>query len=130
MGRHWVLRELVRLKVVEGEHLYPDCWMPSEQVIRFLHNDFGFDRPDDGMSNPPKARAIFDFMASELETETPNLHRAFDIPIRHVDSNSDLPSVRLGAVMVPFDTNAAVRHPRFGSGHVLLDQGRERRCPL
>ncbi|MYF83701.1 MAG: hypothetical protein F4176_06170 [Acidimicrobiia bacterium] len=29
MGRHWVLRELVRLGVVEGEHLYPDCWVPS-----------------------------------------------------------------------------------------------------
>ena len=25
--------------------------------------------------------------------------------------------------MVPFDTNTAVRHPRFGTGHVLLDQG-------
>ena len=25
--------------------------------------------------------------------------------------------------MAPFDPNAAVRHPRFGAGHVLLDQG-------
>ncbi len=25
--------------------------------------------------------------------------------------------------MAPFDANAAVRHPRFGTGHVLLDQG-------
>ena len=23
----------------------------------------------------------------------------------------------------PFNTNAAVRHPRFGAGHVVLDQG-------
>ncbi len=90
MGRHWVLRELVRLKVVEGEHLYPDCWMPSEQVFRFLHDNFGLDRPDDGMSNPQKARAIFNFMASELDTATPNLHRTFDIPMRHVASNPDL----------------------------------------
>ena len=90
MGRHWVLRELVRLKVVKGEHLYPDCWMPSEQVFRFLHDNFGLDRPDDGMSNPQKARAIFDFMASELDTATPNLHHTFDIPLRHVASNPDL----------------------------------------
>jgi hypothetical protein len=88
MGRHWVLRELVRLKVVEGEHLYRDCWVPAEQVLRILRN-FGLD-PDDGMSNPQKARAIFDFLASELETATPNLHRAFDIPIRHVASSADL----------------------------------------
>ena len=66
MGRHWVLRELVRLEVVEGKHLYPDCWMPSEQVLRFLHDNLGFDRPDDGSFNPEKAHAIFDFMASEF----------------------------------------------------------------
>ncbi len=36
MGLHWILRELVRLRVVEGEHLFPDCWVPSEQVLRFL----------------------------------------------------------------------------------------------
>ena len=89
MGLHWVLRELVRLEVVEGEHLYRDCWVPSEQVLRFLHN-FGLDRPDDGMSNPQKAQAIFDFLASKLATATPNLHLAFDIPIRHVASNPDL----------------------------------------
>ena len=89
MGLHWVLRELVRLEVVEGEHLYPDCWVPSEQVLRFLRR-LGLDHPDDGMSNPQKARAISDFLASELETATPNLHRAFDIPIRYVASSADL----------------------------------------
>ena len=89
MGLHWVLRELVRLEVVEGEHLYPDCWVPSEQVLRFLRN-FGLDSLDEGISNPQKAHAIFDFLASKLATSTPSLHRAFDIPIRHVASNPDL----------------------------------------
>ena len=89
MGRHWVLRELVRLKIIDGVHLYRDCWVPSEQVIRFLC-DLGLKCPDDGMSNPQKAHAIFDFLASKLGTATPNLHRAFDIPIRHVESNQDL----------------------------------------
>ena len=93
MGLHWVLRELVRLKVVEGVRRYRDCWVPSEQVLHFLC-DLGLDRPYDGMSNPQKAHAIFDFLASKLGTATPNLHRAFDIPIRHVirhvNSNQDL----------------------------------------
>ena len=89
MGLHWVLRELVRLEVVEGEHLYPDCWVPSVQVLRFLRN-FGLDHLDDDMSNPQKARAIFDLLATELDTATPNLHRAFDIPIRYVASSADL----------------------------------------
>ncbi|MCY3837253.1 MAG: hypothetical protein OXH09_01130 [Gammaproteobacteria bacterium] len=89
MGLHWVLRELVRLEVVEGEHLFPDCWVPSEQVLRLL-DALGFDRPVDGMSNSQKARAIFRFLASELGTATPNLHRAFDVPLRHVSSNEVL----------------------------------------
>ena len=89
MGRHWVLRELVRLGVIEGEHLYPDCWMPSEQVLGLLDR-VGFVRPDDALSNPEKARAIFAFMVSELGTASPNLHRAFDIPLRYVASDQDL----------------------------------------
>ena len=86
MGLHWVLRELVRLGVVGGEHLFPDCWVPSEQVLRLLA-DIGLDQPDDGMSNSQKARAIFAFLASKLGTAAPNLHLAFDIPLRHVASD-------------------------------------------
>ena len=89
MGLHWVLRELVRLDVVEGEHLFPDCWVPSEQVLRLL-DLLGFDRPVNGMSNSHKAHAIFNFLASELGTPTPTLHRAFDIPLRHVAQNANL----------------------------------------
>ena len=89
MGIHWVLRELVRLKVVEGKHLFPDCWVPSEQVLRLL-GELGLGRQDDGMSNSQKARDIFKFLASELGTETPNLHRAFDIPLRRIASNVNL----------------------------------------
>ena len=92
MGLHWVLRELVRFEVVEGEHVpmvFKDCWVPSEQVLRFLE-PFGLEWPDDHMSNSEKAHAIFDFLASELGTATPNLHRTFDIPIRHIASNAVL----------------------------------------
>ena len=89
MGLHWVLRELVRLEVVGGEHLFPDCWVPSEQVLRLL-GTLGLDQPDDAVSNSQKARTIFDFLASELGTETPNLHRAFDIPLRRVASDPGL----------------------------------------
>ena len=88
MGLHWVLRELVRLEVVRGEHLFPDCWVPSVQVLNVLR-PFGL-ASDEGLRNTEKARAIFDFLARELSTATPNLHRAFDIPLRHVASNADL----------------------------------------
>ena len=89
MGLHWVLRELVRLKVVRGDHLYPDCWVPSEQVMVFLRQ-FGLEHPDSGMSNSQKAHMIDNFLATALGTETPNLHLAFDIPLRHVAKNEEL----------------------------------------
>lgn len=88
MGLHWVLRELVRLEVVRGEHLFPDCWVPSEQVLNVLR-PFGL-ACDEGLDNPQKARAIFHFLEPVSGTATPNLHRAFDIPLRHVASNEDL----------------------------------------
>ena len=89
MGVHWVIRELVRLDILEAEHLFPDCWVPSELVLRLLE-PLGFDRPDNSMSNSQKARAIFSFLASKLGTPTPNLHRAFDIPLRRVALSADL----------------------------------------
>ena len=89
MGLHWVLRELVRLEVVGGVHLFPDCWVPSEQVFRLLEA-LSLNRPDDGMSNAQKAHAIHEFLKTALRTETPNLHLAFDIPLRHIAENEEL----------------------------------------
>ena len=89
MGLHWVLRELVRLEVVRGEHLYPDCWVPSEQVFQLLEK-VGLNRPDESKSNSQNARNIFNFLAGKLETETPNLHLAFDIPLRHIAQKEGL----------------------------------------
>jgi hypothetical protein len=89
MGLHWVLRELVRLGVIDGDHIFPDCWVPADRVLRFLQ-PLGLEPPDGRFSNAEKARAIFEFLASELNTESPHLHRSFDIPLRHIDSSSDL----------------------------------------
>ncbi len=86
MGLHWILRELVRLGVLDGDHVLPDCWVPSEQVLRFLR-PLGMATPDRAASNSEKAHAVFAFLAAELGTRTPHLHRAFDIPLRHVDTD-------------------------------------------
>jgi hypothetical protein len=89
IGLHWVLRELVRLGVLDGHHIFPDCWVPSDRVLRFLQ-PLGLEPPDGRCTNSEKAHAIFNFLASELNTGSPHLHRAFDIPLRHIDSSSDL----------------------------------------
>ena len=88
MGLHWVLRELVRLRVLDGEHLFRDCWVPSELILNLLR-PLGLDI-EAGATNSDKAHRVFDFLASELDTANPNLHRAFDIPLRHVAFHADL----------------------------------------
>ena len=88
-GRGDVLRELVRMGVLDGNHIFPDCWVPSDRVLRFLQ-PLGLEQPDGGCTNLEKAHAIFKFLAAELNTGLPHLHRAFDIPLRHIDSSSDL----------------------------------------
>ena len=90
MGLHWILRELVRLKVLaSAEHLLAHCWVPSEQVFRFL-GPFGLERPDSSASNSDKARMVFGFLAHRLNTTTPHLHYSFDIPLRYVDATESL----------------------------------------
>jgi hypothetical protein len=89
MGLHWVLRELVRLRVIEPKpHLLPDCWVPSDRLIRFLR-PLGLDLSSNGASNPDKAHAIHRLVSEELH-EDPHLHRSFDIPLLHIAMHTDL----------------------------------------
>jgi hypothetical protein len=90
MGLHWVLRELVRLGDLEPvDHLVQDCWVPSAKVIEFLR-PLGLDIPAGFSSNPDKAQAICEFLAGELGTEHPHLHKAFDVPLRHVAKDASV----------------------------------------
>ncbi len=89
MGLHWVLRELVRFGLIDGYHIFAYCWVPSEQVLSFLR-PLGLSIQDNTMSNPDKAKAVFHFLADQMGTEKPHLHRAFDIPMRHIDENPGL----------------------------------------
>ena len=98
MGFHWVLRELVRLGIIADTqttdrqppaNLLRACWVPSSKVLEFL-NRLGLQPSPAGSSNAAKAASISDFIAEKMNTENPHLDRSFDIPLRHVASDSDL----------------------------------------
>ena len=89
LGLHWVLRELVRLGVIDGEHLYADCWVPSRQVVGFLER-YGLELAD-AMAPADKARSVADFMADKMGVRLPHLHRAFDIPVRYLATHDGYP---------------------------------------
>lgn len=89
MGRHWVLRELVRLEVIEpADHLVGDCWVPNQQVIDFLVS-LGMPTLEQA-SNADKARAIAKFMDERLGACHSTLYRCFDIPLRYVHRRGGL----------------------------------------
>ena len=87
MGRHWVMRELVRLGVVRADHLLADCWVPSRDLITFLGR-FGL-QVEDGASNPDKARLVSGFLQAKLH-DNPHLYYCFDIPFLHVSADERL----------------------------------------
>ena len=68
---------------------YPTAGCHRNRCSEFL-GPFGLERPDSSASNSDKARMVFDFLASKLNTNTPHLHYAFDIPLRHVDATESL----------------------------------------
>ena len=79
----------MRLGVIEGEHLYADCWVPSRQVVEFLE-PYGLEL-EGALSSSDKARSVADFMAQKTGVAAPHLHRAFDIPIRHAATHDNCP---------------------------------------
>ena len=89
MGLHWVLRELVRLKIVEDDRLLPYCWVPSGEVLKFLER-LGYKARLSESPNSKKAGSVSAFMKDKMNTENWHLDHSFDIPLRHVASDEDL----------------------------------------
>jgi len=79
MGAHWVLRELVRMRVVQGRQLWEASFVPSLEVVRLLQR-FGLQvEPRD--RNDVKAKAIHDLLLEVLGEDRVDFHRSFDLPL-------------------------------------------------
>ena len=84
IGYHWCLRELVRLGVLDGEHLYLDCYVPAKRVLGLLER-LGL-VVDEEVDAAAKSQAIYHFLQEDGRPEAVKAHlqRAFDIPLRHL----------------------------------------------
>lgn len=91
-GLHWILRELYRMEIINGNHIAPYCWVPSSRLIDFIHDKFGMIITDNGMSNPDKAKSIHEFIFSQTGPDNNYFHRTFDIPFLHIIKNPGLQS--------------------------------------
>lgn len=69
MGKHFIIRELVRRHALGGEGLFPHCYVPLKRV-RLLVNGWGGDQTSAG---------IYAFLAEHLED--PTFDGDFDLPL-------------------------------------------------
>ena len=84
IGFHWVLRELVRLRVLDASHVYPDCYVPARRILDLLR-PLGL-QVDDGSDAAAKSREIHDLLDEydRSDPANPHFHLSFDIPFRHI----------------------------------------------
>ncbi|NLJ36516.1 MAG: hypothetical protein GX358_09865 [candidate division WS1 bacterium] len=79
IGICFVLRELVRFKVITTPKAHPYCYVPSSSVIRIMRS-LGCDDLDDE-ERYVQSRKIYDFLHSELGDEKVTFGGGFDLPL-------------------------------------------------
>jgi hypothetical protein len=78
IGSCFVLRELVRIRLVTREDVYPYCYAPVRQLRQFLER-LGW-QDDEDRTVHDRSHSIYDFLA-EHHSNDPTFGNAFDIPL-------------------------------------------------
>lgn len=78
IGACFVLRELVRMGIVELDDVHPYCFAPVRRLRRFLER-LGWRDDEDGTVHD-RSRSIYEFVA-EHHPDDPTFGNAFDIPL-------------------------------------------------
>jgi len=77
IGTGFVMRELVRQKVINSPFAFEHCYSPVARV-RKLFNELGLEL--DGIPHPDQSVKIYNFLTSELGEEQATFENSFDIP--------------------------------------------------
>ena len=75
IGLHWVLRELVRCRVLSASHLFRDCYVPAGRVLGLL-GPLGLSI-EDSSDAADKSKAIYDFLEENGRLDPMNPHFTF-----------------------------------------------------
>ncbi len=83
IGKHFVLRELVRTGVIQNSQVYAECFMPSKRVRQQLER-LGCALSIDEWSSSD-SRTIYKFLCEHLGEERATFDLSFDLPFRYVE---------------------------------------------
>ncbi|MBC8492519.1 MAG: hypothetical protein H8D43_01940, partial [Chloroflexi bacterium] len=82
IGACFVVRELVRARVLTSHHAFPHCFVPTRQV-REMMIQLGCQLDLDSRS-ADNSRVIYDFLTEKLGEERATLQQSFDIPFYYI----------------------------------------------
>ena len=85
IGACFVIRELVRLKVLRTKLAYPHCYVPHERV-RGVLSHLGWESID----GPDASRHIYEFLVQHLGPEGATFEHCFDLPFQEIAEHPDL----------------------------------------
>ena len=79
IGACFVVRELVRMRILTKEHIYPHCFVPIKRVRDFFVEELGCKE----ILTEPKltaSKVIHDFLVKHMGKEKATFNLAFDLP--------------------------------------------------
>jgi hypothetical protein len=85
LGANFVLRELVRNKVLTSPLAYEHCYVPTKQVRDFL-GGLGCQLSDQGLVDD--SRQIYKFLAKHLGEQKATFDLTFDLPFRYWNTHT------------------------------------------
>jgi hypothetical protein len=106
IGACFVLRELVRLRILSNRAVHEHCYVPSRAVRWFLHQ-LGCPGLEDDQARPEMSRDVHRFLIGHLGAERAAFGRSFDIPLLLLAEDRELQSrVLTQVVAVPDDEDS------------------------
>lgn len=89
LGACFVVRELIRLRILDNDFAHPHCYVPTKQIREMLKS-LGCENLDLERNRWEMSVTIYDFVAGAIGEDKANFHCDFDIPLYFVANVPDL----------------------------------------
>jgi len=89
-GACYIVRELMRMGVINNPHAYPHCYVPVLRVRKLVAEIGHTDIDVESGSKLDKSRKIFQFLKQHLGDEEATFDRSFDLPLLTIANDQEL----------------------------------------
>jgi hypothetical protein len=100
LGACFVVRELVRQRVIESPHATPHCYVPVRRVRDLLSRIGCIELSNGTGSSVSNSRQIYEFLVKHLRPEQVTFDGSYDIPFAILADEQDLQRIIFREVLV------------------------------